>query len=363
MRTRVRLLTACLLASVATLLAEPALQLTRPTAIPALSWKVLPPLPDREGFAAPFAGVSGGALLVAGGANFPDRKPWEGGAKVWYDTVFVLDRPEGSWRSAGKLPRALGYGASVTTPDGILCLGGSDARRHYADVFLLQWNKGKLRRRKMPSLPSPCANMSVGLIGKTVYLVGGTDTPTATAALKTFWSLDLAANRPRWRVLEPCPGPGVMLAVSGVHDGAFYRFSGAALHGGVGGKPVRTYLRDAWRYAPDTGWQRIADVPRAVVAAPSPALVLPAHLLIVSGDDGSLAHLGPNSKHPGFSHEVLAYQLGTDLWSRFGEAPFSRATVPVVEWLGRSVIPSGEARPGVRSPEVWAVDTIRGSFP
>ena len=33
----------------------------------------------------------GGAILVAGGANFPDKKPWEGGKKVWYDTVFVLE--------------------------------------------------------------------------------------------------------------------------------------------------------------------------------------------------------------------------------------------------------------------------------
>ena len=48
-----------------------------------LEWTQLPSIPDREGFAGPFAGVSGGALLVAGGANFPDKKPWEGGTKVW----------------------------------------------------------------------------------------------------------------------------------------------------------------------------------------------------------------------------------------------------------------------------------------
>ena len=62
-------------------------------------WERLPSLPDREGFAGLFAGVSGGALLVAGGANFPDAKPWEGGKKVWYDTVFVR-----SGRSPGGSP-------------------------------------------------------------------------------------------------------------------------------------------------------------------------------------------------------------------------------------------------------------------
>jgi len=57
-------------------------------------WKPLPPIPDPVGVAAPFAGVSGGALIVAGGANFPDRPPWQGGTKVWHDAVWVLDKPE-----------------------------------------------------------------------------------------------------------------------------------------------------------------------------------------------------------------------------------------------------------------------------
>ena len=77
-------------------------------------WTALPALPDKEGFASMFAGVSGGALLAAGGANFPDKRPWEGGKKVWYDTVFVLAKPDGQWQFAGKLPRPLGYGVSVT---------------------------------------------------------------------------------------------------------------------------------------------------------------------------------------------------------------------------------------------------------
>ena len=38
------------------------------------AWTNLAPLPDREGFAYPFSGVHNGALLVAGGANFPGKK-------------------------------------------------------------------------------------------------------------------------------------------------------------------------------------------------------------------------------------------------------------------------------------------------
>src|SRR3954469_737650 len=96
--------------------------MTMLVASPAFSgkWARLSRLPDKEGFAGAFAGVSGGALLVAGGANFPDKKPWEGGTKIWYDTVFVLDRPDGEWKVAGRLPRRLGYGVSVTHGDGVV---------------------------------------------------------------------------------------------------------------------------------------------------------------------------------------------------------------------------------------------------
>ncbi len=356
MRITFLILTALMLTPATQLRAQPVPQPARASTTAGLEWKALAPLPDREGFAAPFAGVSGGALLVAGGANFPDKKPWEGGAKVWHDTVFVLEDPGGAWRVAGRLPRPLGYGVSVTTPDGVLCLGGSDAKRHYADAFLLQWNDDKLRRRKMPSLPGPCANMTGALAGNVVYLAGGTDSPVATNALKTFWSLDLAAKRPRWQALEPWPGPARMLAVASAHDGAFYLFSGVDLHPGADGKPARIYLRDAYRYAPGTGWQRLRDLPRAAVAAPSPALLRDSRLLVISGDDGVLATFEPKSKHPGFPRDVLAYDPRNDSWSNLGDTPLSRAAVPVVEWRGRAVIPNGEVRPGVRSPEVWSLD-------
>ena len=79
-----------------------------------LQWRPLPSIPDHEGFASPFAGVANGALVVAGGANFPGKRPWEGGTKIWYDSVFVLEKPDGAWKTAGKLPRPIGYGVALT---------------------------------------------------------------------------------------------------------------------------------------------------------------------------------------------------------------------------------------------------------
>ncbi len=242
----------------------------------ALDWARLPAIPDDEGFAAPFTGVCGGALVVAGGANFPDGKPWEGGTKVWYDQVFMLPSPRGTWHKAGRLPRSLAYGVSITTPEGIACLGGADAERHWANCFWLKLQAGRVQIAPLPSLPQPCAYACGALLDGRLYVAGGSARPDATEALGTFWSLDLNDLSAGWQSLSSWPGDGRMLATAGAYDGAFFLFAGTALEAGPEGLPERRMLRDAYRYHPERGWTRLADLPRAAVAAPSPApLVAP----------------------------------------------------------------------------------------
>ena len=95
------------------------------------TWRELPPLP--RAIAGQMAGNSHGALLVAGGTDFP-APPTEGGAKVWYDTVHVLEPGASSWTSTTPLPHPLAYAAAATTADRVVLAGGSDATQHYADV-------------------------------------------------------------------------------------------------------------------------------------------------------------------------------------------------------------------------------------
>ncbi len=317
-------------------------------------WKKLPSLPNREGFAGAYAGVSGDMLLVAGGANFPDKKPWEGGKKVWYDTVFGLDQPEGQWTVAGKLPRPLGYGVSVTYHDGVVCVGGSDADRHYSDAFRLELRSGKLVTTALPPLPMTVANACGALVGDTLYIAGGQEKPDSKETLKKVFTLNLGAKELRWRAIGAWPGPGRMLAVAAAFNGAFWLMGGTDLVIGEGGKSERRYLKDAYRYDPGKGWKRIADLPHAVVAAPSPAPATAAGPVILGGDDGTQVGVTPE-RHHGFSKRVLCYDQTTGRWTEDGELPAPRVTAPLVSWKGSWVIPSGEARPGVRSPEVWSV--------
>lgn len=320
----------------------------------ALEWKELPPIPDASGFAGAFAGVSGGALIVAGGTNFPDEKPWEGGTKRWYDDVYALPALDGEWRKVGKLPKANGYGVAITTDAGVVMIGGGNATEHFREVVLLQASGKTVHASPLPPLPKACAFMTGALSGTTIFVCGGIERPDATEAMNSLWSLDLASLEEGWKVRDPLPASGRILGGGGAHDGAFFVVSGAALKPDADGKPAREWLKDAWRFSPPEGWKRMADPPRVTVAAPSPLPVSGSKLLVIGGDDGALASFEPKTKHPGFPRSMLSYDTATDKWTKGGDVPFSLVTTHAVMWDGRIIIPGGEARPGVRSATVWS---------
>ncbi|TLD68832.1 galactose oxidase [Phragmitibacter flavus] len=322
---------------------------------PPHSWQSLPPIPDPIGFAAPFAGTHNKVLIVAGGANFPEKSPWQGGTKIWHDRAFILEKPDAQWRTDFHLPRPLAYGVSISTPRGIVCIGGSDDQQHFRDVFLLQWLDGKLLTQPLPSLPQTCANACGAAIGNTLFVAGGQTTPASTSALHTFWSLDLTSPNPTWQTLEPWPGPARILATAAAHEGFFYLFSGADLTPGPDGKAQRTWLNDAYRYHPDQGWKKLSALPRPAVAAPSPAPLLnPTSIAVLGGDDGAQLHVAPTA-HQGFPKTPLVYDIPTNLWREAPALPFSLVTTTVVTWQNLFVIPGGEAKPGIRSTEVWSL--------
>lgn len=331
-----------------------------------LKWSRLQSIPDPIGFAGSFAGVANGALLVAGGANFPDGgAPWTGSVKAWHDDIFVLDSPEGKWRHAGKLPHSLGYGASVNWKDALIILGGSNEKGHHSEVFMLNYENGKVKTSRLPDLPHPIANMAAALVGDVIYVAGGIEKPEDKSAGQNFWSLDLSSAQKSWKILKSWPGPSRMLSVAGAQNGAFYLFSGVELVEGN-----RKYLKDAYQYSPEKGWKQIADLPSSVAAAPTPAYAAAQfNLLVFGGDDGELAPEAANLKenHPGFSKQILNYNALTNAWKVTGkiftakkhdaaknpnESIWAPVTTTLTVWNGNIVIPGGEVRPATRTPNV-----------
>jgi len=334
-----------------------------------IAWGWLPELPASLGVAGAYAGISNGALIVTGGTNFPEPLFSKNGQvnprarKIWCDTIYVLPKAGTAWQSPGRLPRPLAYGAAVTCDNGVILIGGCDAQAHYADVILLEWIEGEIRTTPLPPLPKPCAYTAAAVLGHTLYVAGGQDSPTAARAMENFWALDLSQLDLGWRILTPWPGPERILPVAAVQDGSFFVVSGCQLSANDQQEVSRRYLTDGYRFTPDAtdplrgSWQRIVNVPEPVAGAPSPApAVGQTHFLVLGGDHGRYAGrtLDLAQDHPGFSRKILAYHTTTDTWTQFGALPASHVTTTAVVWDDRIVIPSGEIHPGVRSPKIMA---------
>lgn len=294
------------------------------------------------------AGVSNGALVVVGGSYFPVPL-FEGGTKTWVDTIAVLTPGAREWKTF-RAPRPVAYAACVTTREGLIIAGGGDALANFREVFRVHWSGSRIDVTPLPSLPEPVANASAALAGRTMYVVGGQGSPTASEAIKALWSLDLDGSGAKWQRLEDCPGAGRILPVAGVVNGALFVASGAQLSAGK-----RTYLRDAWQYKPGQGWKRAGDAPRAIVAAP--VLAMNSTIYVLGGDDGANAARIQELKdaHPGFSRTILAWRPDAGTWRESGAYPAGLVTTMAVEWNGQVVIAGGEDRPGHRSDAVVSI--------
>jgi len=378
-------------------------------------WSELPPLPPapgqarQAGVAGPYAGAHGDAFFVAGGANFPDTPPWHGGVKAWWDTVWVLLREaDGRCRWAegdqGRLPRAMGYGVTFATPEGVVCVGGADGERCYADVFRLAWDPvaKRVTRTDLPPLPVPLAFAGGAQIGSVLYVVGGQETVKAPRFSARLFALDLAdLGRPGagWKELPPLPGPARMLpAVGTAGRGAAARllaFSGRLPRAG---QPAQL-LGDGYAYDPVAArWTKLGDVRidgrgEALCLMGATVATDGAGLWVFGGDRGGLfarleaadlevealrakqkeagadvpalqgkidallqGKIAIYNTHPGFSDQVLHFDPATDVWTPAGRMPVSGpVTTQAVPWGEAWIIPSGEERPGIRTTRLLRV--------
>ncbi|WP_245877897.1 Kelch repeat-containing protein [Spirosoma fluviale] len=358
-----------------------------------LRYTRLPDLPlvdgqPNPGVAGAFAGVSNGALLIAGGANFPSGFPWQGGKKVWHSTVYVLVR-EGEayrWQSTQQLDRPRGYGASVVWNDQLICAGGNDADHRFADVFGLRWNPSTatLDRQTLPALPMPLANLAAALSGNNLYVFGG---ESGQGTEKSLFVLDLKTPASGWQKLADLPGPARAYAgVSAQSNGA-----GQSLYM-VGGRQTEngrtTVYSDVYEYRiSQQKWYRLPDLPHPLAA--HQAIALGSHtLLVCGGDDGTRlqqiealsnqANQLPDGaekqkrtverndlqiNHPGFIRTVWQFRTDTKKWSVVDTLPFpTPVTTPLVRWGTSIVIPSGEITPGIRTPAIWKIDSNQSKY-
>ena len=228
-------------------------------------WDSIESFKDKRGLNGAFLGIHNDVFIVAGGSNFAEAPVWEGGSKSWYDNIEVLQKNESGYKWIEniqvKLPRPLAYGASVSTKEGVLCIGGNNEKGVYNDVFLLKWNISTqtIEIEEKPPLPVPLANFQATSIGNEIFVVGGQDKEGA-AATNYFFSFKNGV----WKRLPDLPGPGriqpVVISQNNGKTNSVYVFSG--IHYDPQANDPNQFLDDAYEYNPlQKKWDKKSSVP------------------------------------------------------------------------------------------------------
>ncbi len=146
------------------------------------------------GFAGPINGINNDVLIVAGGANFQDKMPWEGGKKHYSNEIHVLqkcnDKYNWNKKVQSTLPEPIAYCGNTVTDLGVVYVGGENENGLSNKAFILKWNEAKneVETKSLPNFPVHITNIGLTHIGNIVYAIGGDE---ATKSSNEFLSLDL----------------------------------------------------------------------------------------------------------------------------------------------------------------------------
>ncbi len=363
-------------------------------------WEEMAPIPSangsdvQHGLASPFAGYSNGAVIVAGGCNFPDAPVYEGGIKKYYNDIFVFDEDENEWITSSKYPYSVAYGASVSTDKGVVCIGGNNLKQSYANVYLLTWDskEKEMKILEWPALPFRMTRMAAALVDDVIFVAGGT---AEDRLANKFLSLDLTkldTDEFHWIGHEDFPGPARLQAVAvgqnAAEEAHFYLFSGSSYPDGDEKPSITT---DGLEYNPKTKrWSEISAIhPKNgnlySLHGGSGIAIGAHHVLFVGGVDRELFYdawvrerqytdavksgdsaliedlaqekydyfIQPAEWYK-FNKDVLAYHTITNTWIKIDDYPFpGPAGAPLVKAKNCWYVINGEIKPGVRSSKVY----------
>lgn len=359
-------------------------------AIATIQWEKIATLENSDGsrsigLAGAINAVNDHALIIAGGANFPDKMPWEGGKKHYSDEIHILQQLDGKYfwnkKARAKLPEPIAYCGNTSTKLGIVYAGGENEAGLSKKAFLIKFSKleNKIQVSSLPDLPDPLTNIFLTSIGNIVYAIGG-DGPSFSSS--AFLSLDLDKKEEGWKQLPNMP---IALANSSavVQNGP----EGLTIYvvGGRSKDPsgISELHNTLFIYNPQTKtWKSgspISDGSGKMNFSAGTAIPLSDHLVLIAGGDNGkvfhqietyLVHIAQSStakekemltakknelviNHQGFDRSLLIYDTRANTWTKIGELPFpAHVTTTAIKWGESIVISSGEIKPGVRTPNI-----------
>lgn len=358
--------------------------------VPSVEWSIAARLKNVDGnvslgFAGAINAVDDDVFIIAGGANFPDKMPWDGGRKYYSNEIQVLQKSTNgfAWNREvnAKLPEPIAYCGYISTSKGIVYAGGENNNGLSDKAYLLKWDgdKNNITIKQLPDLPLALTNIALTSIGNRIYAVGG---DLSTTSSRNFLSLDLEKQIPEWEKLPDLPialANTVLIAQKNKDHESIYVIGGRTkMPSGISDLQHTTFIFDlktqSWRQAAAINdGKRLTNFSAGAGVAIGKGLIL-----ITGGDDGKTFHKienylakiaktqNPEEKsklikeknelsinHKGFYRGLLLYNTQTDTWRKIGELPFpAQVTTNAAMWNGKIVLSNGEIKPGVRTPNV-----------
>lgn len=351
-----------------------------------IEWKVAEVLPSSSdgkkhlGLAGAIVGCHKKILIVGGGANFQDKMPWFGGERTYCDDVFVFLQDEKGtikrFDETYKLPFPIAYGASCTTPNGIVYAGGENEEGLSNKVLLMQWNElaNRIDFTSLPQLPFALANTSITSIGNTLYVAGGEMSDNVS---DMFFALDLDNESKGWKEMPRLPyqvSHSVIVSQSNGINDCIYMIGGRKGNKGS----ISTLYSTVFQFDPKTNqWVQKANLPYNLSAGTGMALE-DKSILLFGGDRGETFHVVESfiisinnetdplkkemlnqgkiivqTNHPGFSRTIIEFDTVENVFSTGSTMEFDvPVTTAALFWGNKIVIPSGEIKAGIRTPNI-----------
>ena len=378
--------------------------------------KAIPDAAYAKGVSAPFCGAIQDVLVVAGGANFPDKSLLEGGAKRVYADIWAKASHGRKWVHAGVLPDSTAYGATFAVDSALVLAGGNVCGVTTDKVYELRLSYGKAVLRTLPQLPVPMEQCGWTRDGENLYLVGGVGTTGVyTCKIGTYvWSK--IADLPEPLVQPVAYASGGKLYVWGgfnpetldVSDrGIVMEISPRASLGrndsdtalSTGAEGTDTVISSGAEGGVEKSvWAEAPAIPDGGTFVGATGATLPdGRLVVVGGVNRAIfaraLHNTPEDRIPYLSKEPAEYQFRQDVfafdpaatedtigtgtvsdgvtgsatssgaWTRLGTVPACALAGPGVAVRPTASAPGhgfiyvagGELKPGVRSPRIFSL--------
>ena len=122
-----------------------------------------------------YGSLGGKYIVVGGGANFPEESVLNGGAKKTYSDIYMLEDKNGVLEVVEHInwENELGYGASITTENGIYYIGGSSNSEADDDILFITLKDNKLNVEKIGDLPFTLQNGVAVYKDNKLYVITG----------------------------------------------------------------------------------------------------------------------------------------------------------------------------------------------